>query len=253
MLLKITEKCSMGCTHCMNNATPDGKHMTMETLNDVLDFVIGNQAYERLLVTGGEPTEHPEFVKMIETIIDKLASTGYAVVLTILTNGFWCLDNVEACKKLNNRNPNIKLLWQVSTDSRFYPKALPLHKRLWREREFVICPDCVDRVYPQGRALENNLEWEAKASKCFNIRAMTKQLEFKSIGIIVEAMMVRGYVCTPAIRIDGGISLGESDLCPKVATIYDSEEEIIQKIIDFKCHQCDFINDKLDEKYRQFL
>ena len=25
MMLKITERCTMGCKHCMNNAKPDGK------------------------------------------------------------------------------------------------------------------------------------------------------------------------------------------------------------------------------------
>lgn len=253
MLIKITEKCSMGCTHCMNNATPDGKHMTKATLRDVLRFVVNNQAYESLVITGGEPTEHPEFVKMMEIIIDTLGQVGHEIILTITTNGFWCLDNIEACKHLNTRNANIILRWQVSTDSRYYPKELPLHKRLWREPEFVLCPDCVVQVYPQGRALQNSMPWQAKASKCFNVRAMLKQLPTKSIGVLVEAMLVRGYLCTPAIRIDGSIGLGESDLCPSVATIYDTEETIIQKIIDFKCHQCDFINDKLPDVYKQFL
>lgn len=42
MLLKITEKCSMGCTHCMNNATPDGQHMSEKVFDDSLDFLIKN-------------------------------------------------------------------------------------------------------------------------------------------------------------------------------------------------------------------
>lgn len=34
MLLKITEACSMGCSHCVNDAKPDGEHMTLKVLED---------------------------------------------------------------------------------------------------------------------------------------------------------------------------------------------------------------------------
>ena len=116
---------------------------------------------------------------------------------------------------------NVHLFWQVSTDARFYPKALPTHKRLWREEGFVLCTDCVQRVYPQGRAKDNNLPWQAKASKCFNVRAITKQMPSPSIGLIVESLLTKGFFCTPAIGIDGSIRLGESFLCPKVTSIYE--------------------------------
>ena len=38
MVIKITEKCSMGCSHCMNNALPTGKHMSFDTFKDVIKF-----------------------------------------------------------------------------------------------------------------------------------------------------------------------------------------------------------------------
>lgn len=253
MLLKLTEKCSMGCTHCMNSATPEGKHMTMDTLNDVLEFLIRNQAYEHLIVSGGEPTEHPDFEMIMNRILTRFAEAKQPSVITITTNGFWCLEHPEAAKRIAAGTAYAKVFWQVSTDSRYYPKDLPLHKRLWREPGFVLCDKCVTQVYPQGRALENNIPWKAKASKCFNVRAVTKQMKHPSIGLIVEHLLVSHFYCTPAIRIDGSISLGESDHCPKMASIYDSEDEIIQKIIEFKCHQCDFINDGLDPIYKQFL
>ena len=95
--------------------------------------------------------------------------------------------------------------------------------------------------------------WSARASKCFNLRAITKQMPNPSIGLIVESLLIKGFFCTPAIGIDGSIRLGESFLCPKVTSIYEPEEVIIQKIKDFKCHQCDEINNQLPEIYHQFL
>lgn len=253
MLLKLTEKCSMGCTHCMNSATPEGKHMTLDTLNDVLEFLIRNNAYEHIIVTGGEPTEHPDFELMMDRILTRFSEEKRLSVITIATNGFWCLEHQDVAARIAAGTPYTKVFWQVSTDSRYYPKDLPLHKRLWREPGFILCNKCVTQIYPQGRARDNNLPWKARASKCFNVRAVAKQMKNPSIGLIVEHLLVSHFYCTPAIRIDGGISLGESDHCPKAASIYDSEAEIIQKIIDFKCHQCDFINDSLDPIYKQFL
>lgn len=38
MLIQITNRCHMGCKHCMQDASPKGKHMTDETFGQVMDF-----------------------------------------------------------------------------------------------------------------------------------------------------------------------------------------------------------------------
>ncbi len=38
MLIQITNRCHMGCKHCMQDATPKGKHMNDETFEQVMDF-----------------------------------------------------------------------------------------------------------------------------------------------------------------------------------------------------------------------
>ena len=253
MLLKITEKCSLGCSHCMNSATPDGKHMTEEIFEDAVRFLIRNDACKSIILTGGEPAEHPDFEHIMSLLISRLEMEKKTSVITITTNGFWCLDNPVIAADMTKSSKYTQVFWQVSTDSRFYPKSIPKHKRLWRESGFVFCDDCVQHVYPQGRALTNNLPWEAKASKCFNVRAMAKQLDKPTFGTVIQHLGAAGFHCTPAIRVDGTIGLGESDLCPAAASIYDSDSEIIKKIIDFECHQCDFINNRLDPIYKQFV
>ena len=54
MMIKITEKCSMGCIHCMNNATPNGKHMDFDIFQRVVSF---QKQYGGpfCIITGGEP------------------------------------------------------------------------------------------------------------------------------------------------------------------------------------------------------
>lgn len=254
MLLKITEACSMGCIHCMNDAKPDGKHMTFETFQAALDFIIRNNSYHSILISGGEPTEHPVFPMFMGYAIAALNEIKVPKVLTVITNGFWILNNISAAKEIvaaGNEYTHVE--FQVSTDTRYYPQKLDVTKRIWREEGFCLCKDCVEHMYPQGRAKTNNLPWEAKASKCFNVRAITKQLPNPTIENVVGGLFSAMKFCTPAIRIDGGISLGESDLCPKVASIYDKEEDIIQKIKDFKCDGCYPLNENLPIQFRQYV
>ena len=44
------------------------------------------------------------------------------------------------------------------------------------------------------------------------------------------------------------IKLGESDLCPVCSSIYKSEQEIMNDILNFHCHQCDHINKNLSKQ-----
>lgn len=39
MLLKITEVCTMGCTHCGEECLSSGRDMSIETFLDTLEFI----------------------------------------------------------------------------------------------------------------------------------------------------------------------------------------------------------------------
>lgn len=256
MLLYITEKCSMGCPHCIDDAKPDGQHMTLKTLEDSMEFIIKNNIYHSIIVTGGETTEHPEFPMFMGYIIGALAKLKKKCMVTVLTNGFWILENEqnrEVCKRMVNNGTDVQVQFQISADTRYYPKRLDVTKRIWREKGFELCDDCIISIYPQGRAKTNDLEWSAKASKCFNLRAITKQILNPTLEKVIWTLAVNKKFCTPAIKINGDIVLGESVLCPVCASIYDDPDVIIQKIKGFECHGCDIINDRLSPIYKKFL
>ena len=77
--------------------------------------------------------------------------------------------------------------------------------------------------------------------------------ELVQLGDIERVLMGRMMFCTPHIGVDGSIKLGESDLCPVCASIYDDMETIMAKIRGFKCHGCDHVNSRLPELYRRLL
>ena len=58
---------------------------------------------------------------------------------------------------------------------------------------------------------------------------------------------MHGRFCTPVIAPDGDIKVGESALCPSVASIYDTDDKIMKKIRETKCHQCKIAWKRLKE------
>lgn len=255
MMIKITERCTMGCIHCLNDAKPDGKDMTSEVLIDTLNFLKKNNIGRGLIVSGGEPTEHRNFKDIMETLINWCSNNSrYIISLTITTNGENIQNNpdqyIDYIKRMKESGTD--LTFQVSSDVRYYPRRIQTHKRIFREPGFILCDNCVESIYPKGRALDNNIPWTRISSQCFNIRALSKQ-GFNTLQSIEFFLLSKNKMCTPHISIDGSIKLGESDLCPKCASIYDEDSVIVDNIRKFKCSGCNHINDKLPEEYKKFL
>ena len=105
-------------------------------------------------------------------------------------------------------------------------------------------------LYPQGRALKNYSDeyWNTIAPKCINCILITKQKPEATLKDLVNILLSNGKVCTPVIAPDGSIKIGESALCPKIASIYDSVPEIMEKIRNARCRACKIPWEKLKEK-----
>lgn len=245
MMVKITEYCSMGCKHCINAATTNGKDMKMETLIDVINFINDRQLCKmELLISGGEPTEHKEFDKFMNYIIEFIGRTKCTKGVIVATNGENIQKNPERFKEYIKKagDMGFALLFKVSADVRFYPRRIETHKRIFREKGFILCDDCVTHLYPQGRALElEEYKYSTNAPKCLNAILCAAQNKLNGrmkFSDLLNALEKTNHFCIPHIKIDGGIGLGESDFCPSVASIYNSDEEILNNIINASCKQC---------------
>lgn len=249
MLIKITDKCNMGCSHCLSDCTPNLRDMELNTFIDTMNFYdkYCRSILKPILISGGEPTESSIFMDVIRYLIDNKYSE---VPITITTNGLWLTNNEWLVKELENFLPNCS--FQIVVDDRYYPIHVNENSSIFNYNNTKLCRD-VMTIYPQGRALKNNLPFRAKASKCFNIRAITKQKIGASLSDIFQTMGLYAKFCTPHIDIDGNIKLGESRLCPICSNIYKTESEIISDIITFQCHQCDFLNNNLPDIYKVFV
>jgi MoaA/NifB/PqqE/SkfB family radical SAM enzyme len=64
--ISITNKCTRACSFCYMNSSPTGdSFMSIENLNKILDQ--SDWVYQ-IALGGGEPTVHPQFVEILQTI-----------------------------------------------------------------------------------------------------------------------------------------------------------------------------------------
>ena len=233
MLIKITESCHGACSHCMNNAVPCDRHMTIKRFTEVIEFCLRyDVAMLGDTITGGEPSENPCFDEFIHTYYQM---RPLSTPLCITTNGHWIVERPDEAHDMLERYPY--LTYQVTYDSKYYPNKLDITKRALRHNRIVIITD-VGKIYPQGRAVTNNLKRDANCPKCFNVMLMMMQSNGTLSGMLYALRLKAQKFCIPAIHYDGGIGLGESDLCPMFCSIYDSEQDIIDTILHHNCNGC---------------
>ena len=217
MLVKITSHCTMGCTHCMEDAGPGGEHMTLETFERVIDFIDRNEFLFAML-TGGEPTDHPQFVDFVHLAKRKLK-------VLVMSNGLFWSDPIRRQQYMD-----LGIDFQIINDPRYYPQRVePIkHPRVLYDDK-LIAP-----ITPLGRA--KDMESGRKAPLCFNLRSAVRS--FRDFRNAVMFMRQNAKMCTPSILTDGSIVAGESRFCYKIGTVENSNLELTNNLAQMKCNQC---------------
>ena len=262
MLVELTYACKMGCSHCMSDCSPDGENMSLVTLRDTLHFMIENNI-PTWTFSGGEMFEHPDILKMLDLIeeawIRMCKLNRFKYPLTFITNGRELVRNkniYNVVSNLQKKHGKRAVMIQVTDDPRFYPDPLSNKEKYWLSKlDAIIEPvpsspydkDCC--LYPQGRALVNYpaAKWNTVGPKCSNCILIAKQKPNATFSELVYILLSNKKVCTPVIAPDGGIKVGESALCPSVASIYDTVSVIMEKIRSCKCHTCSIAWERLRE------
>jgi organic radical activating enzyme len=240
MILRITNKCRMNCIHCFDNASPEGKHMTFDTFRDSMKFITKSSA-QMILLTGGEPTEHPQFIEIAELIKRRME---HPELLIIASNGMF-LHNKEYAKEILDLDVKI----QITNDQKFYPQRVPVidHKNLTYITE-------LQHLFPLGRAVTNNLsmdDMEIKLvyPKCFNARSVTRSEHITNFQDLIRFYELRlQKFCIPSIDIHGGVHIGETDECFQIGTVTDDLKSMFDNIKYMKIGDCN--NCKLEENLR---
>lgn len=192
-----------------------------------------------ILVTGGEPLEHPNFFSYMEKLIELFGKNR--VIIT--SNGMF-LSNETLTKKVLA----LGVFVQVTNDSRYYPKTINQTKK----HKLLLYTTKIQCIYPTGRAKTNNIKPYGRNSPyCFNLRsiAIHNAVSFKNAVKLLEKA---NKFCTPSIDIFGNVIAGESSSCYKIGTINDSDEQLLKNLKYMKCNRCG-MEDNLSTLYRNYV
>ena len=256
MILAITDKCSMGCNHCMSDCSSNLAHTTLEQFKRNLEWCLHPKLnFHPIIISGGEPFEHPDIKEILEYTANRYNKYKKNVAIPkpmlIATNGSCLVDDKELYswyKDFTKKNPWI--LTQLTNVKEYYPRVFTDKEKYWLSKIHgcTVCDSIKDvPLYPQGRALNlENPNYETKAPKCANIRLLSMQLpELSAFDLFNMIAMKLHKFCEPRVNIDGSISIGESRLCPSIGTIDDTEDTILEAVRGFKCAACKISIEKL--------
>jgi hypothetical protein len=250
MLIKITNYCSMGCSHCMEDSTVAGQHMTRETFLAALGLTerLEGLAWKRgvpklLLLSGGEATEHPDVLWFLETA----RATGHKVIL--ITNGMW-LDDPELCAKIL-RPDWTDLMVQVTNDPRFYPKA---PKNVPTDDPRVMFVPSLTVLVTLGRLKRSRLPAAPpvrKAPTSFNFRSLTRSLRDVREALFMQraraTMGLSGH-CSPSISSDGTIVAGETSNCFPIGDVHSTADDVTRALVGMQCNKCGLVDNLTQEQ-----
>lgn len=243
MLIKVTNYCSMGCSHCMEDSTVQGAHMARDVFERALDCTarLDGLAWREglpplVLLSGGECTEHPEIVALVARVIAR----GWIPLL--ITNGMWLADAALRASLLRPEWP--RLFVQVTNDPRFYPAAPP--PRVDDRR--VTYVDALTALLPLGRLARKKGPHPvptARAPSSFNFRSLVRahgSIERAVYALRRRALEGRSGHCTPSICDDGRVVAGETRQCFAIGTVDSSNDALTRAAIAMRCNACGLVD-----------
>lgn len=238
MLIRITNRCTMGCSHCMTEASPDGEHMSLGTFQFAVAFAMTQIEAVHLLISGGEPTDHPKIIELLKEVA-RFKAGDRLPCITLLTNGLFLHGDPK------RRDQILKLVdcVQVTNDDRFYPRKVQTycHPKVLFERR-------IRKVYPAGRALSNKLPADPMHPSCFNVRSATRT--FGSMRLGVQSLWGLGKFCAPSINPDGAIVAGELSSCRSIGRVDTPIEILTMNLLTMRCNRCGGY-ENLDDRLRK--
>jgi uncharacterized radical SAM superfamily Fe-S cluster-containing enzyme len=111
-LIEVTDRCNLTCPTCYAGSSPGhGRHRTLEEINDMLDAVVKSEGEPDVVqLSGGEPTIHPEFFKILE-----LAKSKPIKHLMVNTNGIRIANDIVFTERLAGFMPDFEIYLQFDS------------------------------------------------------------------------------------------------------------------------------------------
>jgi MoaA/NifB/PqqE/SkfB family radical SAM enzyme len=258
MLIKITQQCGRGCSHCMEDSKArTGEHMKFDTFKDALRLTRDTEwpawrlgVPPLVLLSGGECTEHPQILRFINEV------ERVGMLPLLITNGEWLADRTLRSLILKEKR-NIRV--QVTYDPRFYPGEGP--PRVVDSR--VLYVETLTHLLPLGRMArrpgeaDKGIPLRASPSSA-DLRLLVAQgMSFSQAVCFMRTRYASGQSqtgqCTPSINYDGTVHAGETRNCFVIGTVKSSNRELTEALRGMgSCNRCG-LEDGLYDNERHVL
>ena len=117
-VIEVTDRCNLSCPTCYANSSPNyGRHRTLEEIEKMFDVVVANEGEPDVVqISGGEPTVHPDFFKILD-----IAKSKPIKHLMLNTNGIRIAKDIHFVEKLATYMPDFEIYLQFDS---FKPEVL---------------------------------------------------------------------------------------------------------------------------------
>ncbi|WP_316794468.1 radical SAM protein [Pedobacter frigoris] len=117
-IIEVTDRCNLSCPTCYAMSSPHyGRHRTLEEIDRMLDVVVANEGEPDVVqISGGEPTVHPDFFKILD-----LAKSKPIKHLMVNTNGIRIAKDKDFVERLAGYMPDFEIYLQFDS---FNPEVL---------------------------------------------------------------------------------------------------------------------------------
>ncbi|MFN8577337.1 MAG: radical SAM protein [Candidatus Sericytochromatia bacterium] len=111
-LIEVTDRCNLTCPTCYAESSPTyGRHRTLEEIEKMFDVIVANEGKPDVVqISGGEPTIHPEFFKILD-----IAKSKPIRHLMLNTNGIKIANDEDFVKELTKYTPNFEIYLQFDS------------------------------------------------------------------------------------------------------------------------------------------
>ncbi|NOS91595.1 MAG: radical SAM protein [Cyclobacteriaceae bacterium] len=111
-VIEVTDRCNLTCPTCYAESSPHfGRHRTLEEIEAMLDAIVENEGQPDVVqISGGEPTVHPDFFKILD-----IAKKKPIRHLMLNTNGIRIAKDEAFVQKLSSYTPDFEVYLQFDS------------------------------------------------------------------------------------------------------------------------------------------
>lgn len=111
-IVEVTDRCNLTCPTCYASSSPThGRHKTLEEIEEMFDVIVKSEGEPDVVqISGGEPTVHPDFFKILD-----IAKTKPIKHLMLNTNGIRISKDKEFVRKLALYMPDFEVYLQFDS------------------------------------------------------------------------------------------------------------------------------------------